>query len=83
VADRRVVGPHAVLQLTEPRTPRGLSGREVEAAAELRSRGLRRLQERLAAACGRAVEQIAADMRAGLVLDADQARSYGLADGAA
>jgi ATP-dependent Clp protease protease subunit len=81
VADRREVGPHAVLQLTEPRTPRGLSGREVEAAAELRARGLHRLQERLATACGRAVEQVAADMRAGLVLDADQARAYGLADG--
>jgi ATP-dependent Clp protease, protease subunit len=82
VADRRVVGPHAVLQLTEPRTPRGLSGREVEAAAEQRARGLRRLQERLAAACGRPAEEVAADMRAGRVLGADEARAYGLADAA-
>lgn len=80
VADRRVVGPHAVLQLTEPRTPRGLSGREVEAAAEQRARGLRRLQERLARACGRPVDEIAADMHDGRVLGADEARAYGLAD---
>lgn len=80
VADRRIVGPHAVLQLTEPRAPRGLSGREVEAAAEQRAHGLRRLQERLAEACGRPVEEIAADMRAGRVLAAEEARAYGLAD---
>jgi ATP-dependent Clp protease protease subunit len=80
VGDHRVIAPHALLQLTEPRTPRGLSGREVEAAAEQRARGLRRLQERLAEACGRPVEQIAADMRAGLVLGAEEARAYGLAD---
>jgi ATP-dependent Clp protease, protease subunit len=81
VADHRVVGPHAIVALTEPRTPRGLSGREVELAAEQRARGLRRLQERLAAACGRPVEEIAADMRAGRVLGAEEARAYGLADG--
>lgn len=80
VADRRVVAPHAVLQLTEPRTPRGLAGREVEAAAEQQARGLRRLQERLARACGRPAEEIAADMRAGRVLGAEEARAYGLAD---
>jgi ATP-dependent Clp protease protease subunit len=83
VADHRVVGAHAVLQLTEPRAPRGLSGREVEAAAEQRAHGLRRLQERLATACRRPVEEIAADMRAGRVLGAEEARAYGLADGAA
>jgi len=80
VADRRVVGPHAVLRLTEPRTPRGLSGREVATAAEQRARLLRRLQERLARACGRPVEEVAADMRAGRVLSAQEARTYGLAD---
>jgi ATP-dependent Clp protease protease subunit len=83
VADVRTVGPHAVLQLTEPRAPRGLSGREVETAAAQRARQLRRLQERLAAACGRGVEEIAADMRAGRLLGADDARAYGLADGPA
>jgi ATP-dependent Clp protease protease subunit len=80
VADRRVLGPHAVLQLTEPRTPRGLSGREVEAAAEQRARGLRRLQERLAEACGRPVDEIAADMRTGRLLGPAEARDHGLVD---
>jgi ATP-dependent Clp protease protease subunit len=80
VADRRVVAPHAVLHLTEPRAPRGLSGREVETAAAEQARRLRRLQERLAEACGRPTEEIAADMRAGRVLDAAEAQASGLAD---
>lgn len=80
VADERVIAPHAVVHLTEPRTPRGLSGREVEAAAAQQARQLRRLQERLAEACGQDVEQLAADMRAGRVLSAEEARAYGLAD---
>jgi ATP-dependent Clp protease, protease subunit len=80
VADVRVVAPHAAVHLTEPRTPRGLSGREVETAAAQRARQLRRLQERLAEACGQDVEQLADDMRAGRVLSAEEARAYGLAD---
>ena len=40
----------------------------------------RRLQERLAEACGRSVEEIAADMRAGRLLTAQEARDYGLVD---
>lgn len=80
VADDRVIAPHAVVHLTEPGTPRGLSGREVETAAAQQARQLRRLQERLAQACGTDVEQLAADMRAGRVLSAEEARAYGLAD---
>jgi ATP-dependent Clp protease protease subunit len=80
VADVRVVAPHAVVQLTEPRAPRGLSGREVETAAAQRARQLRRLQERLAEACGKDVEQLVQDMRVGRVLSAEDARAYGLAD---
>lgn len=83
VADVRVVAPHAVVQLGEPRAPRGLSGREVETAAAERARQLRRLQERLAEACGQDVDRIADDMRAGRVLSAEEARAYGLADPAA
>jgi ATP-dependent Clp protease protease subunit len=75
-----VVAPHAAVHLTEPRTPRGLSGREVETAAAQRARQLRRLQERLAEACGQDVERIAEDMQAGRVLSAEEARAYGLAD---
>lgn len=80
VADVRVVAPHAVVQLSEPRAPRGLSGREVESAAAQRARQLRRLQERLAEACGQDVDRLAEDMRAGRVLSAEEARAYGLAD---
>jgi ATP-dependent Clp protease, protease subunit len=80
VADARVLGPHAIVQLTEPHEPRHLTGRQIEPAAAAHARALRRLQERLAEACGRPVEEIAADMRAGRVLDAREARAYGLGD---
>ena len=80
VADRRVAGPHATLQLCEPRAPRGVPAYEVEAWAAAHRRSLRRLQERLAEACGRPVEEIAADMRAGRLLGAEEAREYGLVD---
>jgi ATP-dependent Clp protease, protease subunit len=82
VADRRIAGPHALFLLSEPRSPGGIPGREVEALAAEHARQLRRLQERLAAACGRPPEQIAADMRARRLLTAQQAVEYGLADAA-
>jgi ATP-dependent Clp protease protease subunit len=80
VADRRVVGSHAVLHLREPVSGRGLHGRELEAWAAEHARQLRRLQERLADACGRPVEEIATDMAAGRLLSAREAQDYGLAD---
>ena len=82
VADRRVTGAHAMIRLAEPRAPRGVPGYEVEAWAAEHARQLRRLQERLAAACGRPVDEVAADMRAGRLLDAEEARAYGLVDAA-
>jgi ATP-dependent Clp protease protease subunit len=80
VADRRAAGAHAVVHLTEPRTPRHGLGRDVEALATEHARQLRRLQERLAEATGRDVEQIAADMRTGRLLSTEEAREYGLVD---
>ena len=80
VADRRVAGAHAMVRLCEPRAPRGVPGHEVEAWAAEHARLLRRLQERLAAACGRSVDEVTADMRAGRLLDAEEARAYGLVD---
>ena len=80
VADRRVTGAHAMVRLCEPRAPRGVPGYEVEAWAAEHARQLRRLQERLASACGRPVGEVAADMRAGRLLDAEEARAYGLVD---
>jgi ATP-dependent Clp protease protease subunit len=82
VADRRVTGAHAMVRLCEPRAPRGVPGYEVEAWAAEHARQLRQLQERLAAACGRPVDEVAADMRAGRLLDAEEARAYGLVDAA-
>jgi ATP-dependent Clp protease, protease subunit len=80
VADHRVAGAHAVFHLCEPRSPHGIPGRDVEALAAERAARLRSFTERLAEACRRPVEEVAADMRAGRVLDAAQARDYGLAD---
>jgi ATP-dependent Clp protease, protease subunit len=80
VADRRAAGAHATVHLCEPRAPRGLPGREVEGWAAEHARQLHRLHERLAEACRRPVEQIAADLRAGTLLDVPEARAYGLLD---
>ncbi|MGY1781342.1 ATP-dependent Clp protease proteolytic subunit [Geodermatophilus sp. SYSU D01036] len=80
VADRRTAGTHALFQLTEPRAPGSGLGRDVEVLAAEHTRRLRRLQERLAGATGRDVEQVAADMRAGRLLSAEEAREYGLVD---
>jgi ATP-dependent Clp protease protease subunit len=81
VADHRTAGPHAILQLSEPRAPGGIPGREVEARAAEYRRQLHALQERIAAACRRPVEQIATDMRSGRLLTAQEAVDYGLVDG--
>jgi ATP-dependent Clp protease protease subunit len=81
VADTRVLGAHATLHLTEPRSPAHLG--EVESAAAEHARRVRRLQERIADACGRDVEQVAAEMRTGRLLTAAEARDYGLADAVA
>ncbi len=79
VADRRAAAPHATVHLREPR-PQGAAGRDLEAYAEHHRRQLRLLQERIAAACRRPVEEVADDMRAGRVLTAAEARDYGLVD---
>jgi ATP-dependent Clp protease, protease subunit len=80
VADRRTAGRHATVHLCEPRAPHGIPGQQLESLAAEYARQLRRLQERLAAACGRPVDEIAADMRTGRLLSAEEAQAYGLAD---
>jgi ATP-dependent Clp protease, protease subunit len=80
VADSRTAGRHATLRLTEPRTPHGIPSRDLEIVAAEQARQLRRLQERLAAACGRPADEIAVDMRAGRLLTAEEAREYGFVD---
>jgi ATP-dependent Clp protease protease subunit len=80
VADRRVAGRHVTVHLCEPRSPHGIPGRELETLAAEHARQVRRLQERIADACRRPADEIAADMRAGKVLTAGEARDYGLVD---
>jgi ATP-dependent Clp protease protease subunit len=80
VADIRAAGRHATVHLCEPRAPGGMPGRELESVAAQHARQLRRLQERLAAACLHPVDDIAADMRAGRLLSAQEAQEYGLID---
>ncbi|MDQ3764414.1 MAG: ATP-dependent Clp protease proteolytic subunit [Actinomycetota bacterium] len=80
VADHRTAGAHAILHLREPRTERTGHARDVTAHAENHRRRLRRLQERIAGACRRSVGAVAADMRAGRILTAEEAHDYGLLD---
>ena len=83
VADVRTAGAHALLHLVEPRPPGTVRGWDVETWAADHTRQVRRLQERLAQACGRPVEEIAADMRASRLFTAQEAQAYGLVDAAA
>ena len=80
VADQRVAGRHVTVHLCEPRAPHGIPGRELETLAAEHARQLRHLQERIADACGRPADEIAADMRSGKLLTAEEARDYGLLD---
>ena len=80
VADHRTAGPHATLHLREPRTQLRGPTHDVTAHAEDHQRRLRLLQERIAQACHRPVDAVAADMRVGRVLTAQEARGYGLID---
>ena len=80
VADRRTAGSHANLRLREPPPPHGFAARDLHTHAAHHQHQLRRLQERIAAACAHPVNQVAADMRADRLLDAEQARQYGLLD---
>ncbi len=80
-ADQRVLRPHATVELCEPKVevPQGRAS-EVAAQAAEHTRRLERIQQRIAAACRRPVEEVAADMRTGRFLDAQAAIDYGLAD---
>jgi ATP-dependent Clp protease protease subunit len=85
VANQRIAGPHATVHLCEPRFPLGVTGRDLaggdlESHAHEYQRQLRLLQERIAEACRRPVDEVADDMRVGRILTAAQARDYGLVD---
>jgi ATP-dependent Clp protease, protease subunit len=80
VGDLRAAGPHALLHLVDPQPPRGVRGWDVEAWAAEHARQVQRLHERLAQACGRPAQEVAADMHAGRLLSAQEAQAYGLVD---
>ena len=80
VTDQRIAGPHATVALREPRYRHPIAGPDLQAHAEQHRRRLRGLQERIATACRRPVDTVIEDMRAGRILDAEQARDYGLID---
>jgi ATP-dependent Clp protease protease subunit len=80
VADHRRAGPHATLHLRELRTQRNGHTRDVTAHAEDHRHRLGLLQQRIAKACHHPVDTVAADMRAGRILTAEEARGYGLID---
>lgn len=83
VAEHRTATRHATIHLREPRTEHSGVAREVAAHADEHRRRLDALQQRVAAACSRSTEAVAADMRDGRVLTADEARGYGLIDNVA
>lgn len=78
--ERRTALPHARFRLTDPELE--ISGRasELRALLDHHTRRLERLHERVAAATGRSVGEVAADFRARRSLDAHEALSYRLVD---
>ena len=79
-ADRRLGHRHAVLRLREPTTTATGPADRLAAEVAEHQQLVGHLYERVAAASGRPVEEIAADARAGRVLGAAEAVDYGLLD---
>ncbi|MDQ3885944.1 MAG: ATP-dependent Clp protease proteolytic subunit [Actinomycetota bacterium] len=80
VADHRTAARHATLHLREPRTQWSGHATDVTVHAEHHQRQLRFLQERIAQSCRRPTDAVAADMRTGRILTAEEAQGYGLVD---
>jgi ATP-dependent Clp protease protease subunit len=80
-ADRRLAYRHARIRLAEPRTaPVAGTADEVAAAAGRYLRELEELTVRLAEVTGQPRSRVEDDLSAGRMLDAQQAREYGLID---
>ena len=79
-APRRRAAPHARFRLCEPSTTIEGRASQVETWAEHHRAQVASFAARLAAATGRPVEHVEADLSMGRWLDADAAVAYGLVD---
>ena len=75
---RRRAHPHATFLLFEPKGDLRGDAEQLTVAAEHHRQQLERLAERIAQTCGRDIEDVAHDLRAGRLLTATQAVDYGL-----
>jgi ATP-dependent Clp protease protease subunit len=81
VARRRIAYPHARFRLAEPRvTDIAGTADDVASAAGRHLRALEELVVRVAGATGQPRSRVEDDFGTGVVLDAEQARGYGLVD---
>jgi ATP-dependent Clp protease protease subunit len=80
VAGVRRITPHGRIRLGEPKVAFAGHAADVERWARHHQHQLGQLQSRLAAATGRPLEQVEADMHTGRYLDAEAAVAYGLVD---
>jgi ATP-dependent Clp protease protease subunit len=80
VADRRLILPHAAVQLREPRSAYAGHAQDVVGWAEQQQRQHQRFVSRLARATRRDEEEVAADLRSGRHLSPEEAKAYGLVD---
>jgi len=77
-APRRLAQPHTVLWLREPRASAEGRADEVAQAVRQHERRVDQLRELLTRATGRSVDEVAADLRDGRSLTADEAVATGL-----
>ena len=77
-ASHRTASMSATFHLRDPRVESSGTSADLEAFAARHRREVDALHRRIAAAAGQSVERVAADFAAGVVLDADEARRYGI-----
>jgi ATP-dependent Clp protease, protease subunit len=80
VCSGRAAMPSTRFHLREPDTQMEVHARDVAQWSDLRAEERQRFCARLAAATGRAEDQLAADLAAGTFMGADEAVAYGIID---
>jgi ATP-dependent Clp protease protease subunit len=80
VADLRAAGPNTILHMCDPQPAGADAAVGLPTQVQQHACKLQHLHECIAAACRRDVDAVAHDMRDERLLDAEQARAYGLAD---